>query len=257
MILFLCRLGLLEVRVCCHITLHIRSGSSHTLLREVSLESSQILYCLSPWISVLKYIRPPCNTRKETHSGLIKDSQVVGVVNGWTCLKSTACRPLSRKMLPAYDSSLKRRNLRQYPAFISGRGEELRRGRGGTVSYPLSWRGFETDISRIRALSITSSTNLLIYIRPFFWEIMNVCVILWILCVRLCYSLTFYIILQVFVLLSVCLLMLFSEYLFYLLTVCVIIWMFCYSLSVCVILFSFCCSLNVSFILWALVLLSD
>jgi len=49
--------------------LHIRGGSFHTLLRVVSFETSQILYCLSPWISVLKYIRPLCNTpRKRTAS---------------------------------------------------------------------------------------------------------------------------------------------------------------------------------------------
>jgi len=123
-------------------------------------------------------------------------------------------------------------------------------------------------------LSITFSTNLLFYICPFFWEFMNVCVILWISCVWLCYSLTFYIILQVFVLLSVCLcyslnimlsfdclcyclnvplffeclcyclkLLLFSECFFYSLSFCVIIRLFvlfseclCYSLSIYVFL---------------------
>lgn len=115
-----------------------------------------------------------------------------------------------------------------------------------TVSYPVSWRGFETDISRIRAVSITSSTNLLIYIqvRPFFWEIMNVCVILWILCVRLCYSLTFYIILQVFVLLSVCLCyslnIYFTFWLFVLLSECsVILWVFMLFCSAFVVLWMF------------------
>jgi hypothetical protein len=109
-------------------------------------------------------------------------------------------------------------------------------------------------ISRIRVLSITSSTKCLIYIRPFFWEIMNVCVILWIFCVRLCYSLTFYITLQVFVLLFVCL--------FYSLNVYVVFWLFVLLSECSVILWvftllSFCCSLNVSFSLWAFVLLSD